>query len=175
MIKLTDEILNKYIDGDLDNITILEIREQIKNSEIDKKRLNALLAIHDELKKMKVIEVRNDFTSTVMAKLVNKVRSRKKDKFFIFSISSIFVVCSLAIIGYLIVTVVGTNVGGNAANQNIDNYVNYFVNVLASAKEFLTAKNISIIGSVFSFGLIITGYFFFESMRQSKRRLSKLH
>jgi hypothetical protein len=81
----------------------------------------------------------------------------------------------LAIIGYLLVTVVGSNVGGNAANQNIDNYVNYIVNILATAKEYLTAKNISIIGSVFSLGLIITGYFFFENLRQSKRRLSKMH
>ena len=110
-----------------------------------------------------------------MAKLVKKVRSRKKDKLFIFSISSIFVVCSLAIIGYLIVTVVGSNVGGNAANQNVDNYVNFFVQMFSSVKELLTAKNISIIGSVFSFGLLITGYFFFENLRQSKRRLSKMH
>ena len=175
MIELTDEILNKYIDGELERDIMQQIREQLKNSEIDKKRFITLQAIHNELKKIKEIEVKKDFTSLVMAKLVKKVRSRKKDKLFIFSISSIFVVCSLAIIGYLIVTVVGSNVGGNAANQNVDNYVNFFVQMFSSVKELLTAKNISIIGSVFSFGLLITGYFFFENLRQSKRRLSKMH
>jgi hypothetical protein len=175
MIELTDEILNKYIDGELDYEVIREIQEQINSSEIDKKRFTALQAIHNELNKIKLFEVKDDFTSKVMSKLVKKVKARKEDRLFIFSISSIFVVCCLAIIGYLLVTVVGSNVGGNAANQNIDNYVNYIVNILATAKEYLTAKNISIIGSVFSLGLIITGYFFFENLRQSKRRLSKMH
>ena len=33
MILLNDEILNKYIDGELDKVTLSEVREQLKNSE----------------------------------------------------------------------------------------------------------------------------------------------
>ena len=175
MIELTDDILNKYIDDDLNIDVVKQIHEQLNNSEIDRKRLTALQAIHNELKQIKTIEVKNNFTSTVMAKLLKKVKAKKKDRYFIFSISSIFVLSSLAIIGYLLITVVGSNSGGNAASQNLDNYVNYFIRFLSSLKELFTAKNISIIGSIISLGLLITGYFFFENLRQSKRRLSKLH
>jgi len=175
MIELTDEILNKYIDGELEIDIIQQIREQLKNSEFDNKRFIALQAVHNELKKIKEIEIKKDFTSLVMAKLVKRVKSGKKDRIFIFSISSVFVIICLAIVSYLLISFSGADTGGNAASQSIDNYVNYFVQMFSSVKELLTAKNISIIGSVFSFGLLITGYFFFENLRQSKRRLSKLH
>ena len=175
MIELTDEILNKYIDGELDSGVMMQVQEQLKNSEIDKKRLAILQAIHKELKKIETIEVKNDFTSLVMDKLIRKVKAKKKDRLFIFSISSIFLVSSLAIIVYSLVLIAGSSTGGNADSQNINNYINYFVHILTSVKNLLTSQNISIIGSIFSFGLLITGYFFFENLRQSKRRLSKLH
>ncbi len=175
MIELTDEILNKYIDRELESGDMRRVQEQLKNSEIDRKRLAALQAVHKELKKMKTIEVKNGFTSLVMDKVIRKVKAKKKDRLFIFSVSSIFLILSLAIIGYALVLIVGSSTGGNADNQSINNYINYFVHILNSAKELLTSQNISIIGSIFSLGLLITGYFFFENLRQSKRRLSKLH
>ena len=42
MIELTDEILNKYIDGELERDIMQQIWEQLKNSEIDKKRFITL-------------------------------------------------------------------------------------------------------------------------------------
>ena len=53
MNKLSDEILNKYIDGELDHSSLLHVNEVLSNSLDDKKRLQALLVIHNELKKIK--------------------------------------------------------------------------------------------------------------------------
>ena len=66
--------------------------------------------------------------------------------------------------------------GGSAQNtRDIDNYVNFISKISTSIKGLLTSKNISIVGSILSFGIIITGYLFFENQRQIKRNLSKLH
>ncbi len=175
MIQLSDEILNKYIDGELEQSMLVEIREQLKDSEKDRRRLAALQTVHRELANLKSYEVSNDFTAKIMFKLRKNVMVTKKDRYFIFSVSSIFIIISLIIIGYMLAWTVSQNSGPNSLTNNIDNYANYFVNVFSSIKSFLTAKNISIIGSIFSFGIIISGYIFFENLRQTKRRLSKLH
>jgi len=48
---LSDEILNKYIDGDLDYASLKHVNEVLSSSVEDKKRLQALLAVHNQLKK----------------------------------------------------------------------------------------------------------------------------
>lgn len=173
MIQLSDEILNKFIDGELDQAAMNEVRQQLKNSEIDMQKLLALQSVHRELSNLKLYEVSNDFTAKILFRLKKNVRASRKDRFFIFSISSIFIIGSLIVIGLILSSITGKNSGIEAATQNIDNYVNYFVAALESVRKFLDAKNISIIGSIFSFGIIISGYVFFENLRQTKRRLSK--
>ena len=175
MIQLSDEILNKYIDGELEEFVLLQIQEQLKNSELDRRRLAALQTVHSELAKIKSYQVSEDFTASIMFKVRKNLKVARKDKYFIFSIVSIFVVISLIIIGYLIDWTAGQNSSINSITQNINNYVDGFVNAVSPIKDFLTAKNMSIIGSIFSFGIIISGYIFFENLKSTKRRLGKLH
>ncbi len=174
MNQLSDEILNKYIDGELSQSELIEIREQLRNSEEDKNKLAALQRVHTELGKLEIYEPRSDFSAVIMAKIRKNAAKVKKDKYFIFSVSTIFLLICLAIFGYVFALAVST--GSNAAStSSIDNYINYLTNILESFKDILSAKNISIIGSVFSFGIIITGYIFFENLRHTKRNLGRLH
>ncbi len=173
MIQLSDEILNKFIDGELDQATMNEVRQQLKNSEADTQKLSALQNVHRELGNLKLYEVSNDFTSKLLFKLKKNAKASRKDRFFIFSISSIFIIGSLIIIGLILSAIAGKSSGAETVTLNIDNYVNYFASAIESIRVFLNAKNISIIGSIFSFGIIISGYVFFENLRQTKRRLSK--
>jgi hypothetical protein len=175
MILLSDEVLNKYIDGELDTITLNQVRDQLKISKEDRIRLLALQKVHKELGGLKGYEISPEFTLAVMSKLRKKVSAVKKDRFFIFSILSFFGVICLIILGYLFVILIGQ---GNAIENNlqsINNYFNYAKEALSPIKNVMTSKNISIIGSVLSFGIIISGYLFFENQRHSKRRLSKFH
>lgn len=175
MIQLSDEILNKYIDGELDQLSLNEVKEQLRNSGEYRKRLAALQQVNSELGRLKVFETSGDFTSKLIDKLRKNSLTVKKDRFFVFSISTIFMIFCLAVIGYIFAIAVSSAGSGSTSANAIDSYINYFTGILESIRDILSAKNISIIGSVFSFGIIITGYIFFENLRQTKRRLSKLH
>ena len=49
MNKLSDEILNSYLDGELDNQKRKEVEEILRNSEDDRKTFNALKLVHNHL------------------------------------------------------------------------------------------------------------------------------
>ncbi len=174
MIQLNDEILNQYIDGELNQAALIEVKELLKKSDDGRRRLAALQRVHGELGKIKIYETGADFTSLLMAKIRKNAISIKKDRYFVFSISTIFMIISLAIIGYVFTIAVGSSSSGSMSTNSIDYYINYFTNALETVRNILSAKNISIIGSIFSFGIIITGYIFFENLRHAKRRLSRL-
>ncbi|MGD1006570.1 MAG: hypothetical protein ABR980_04990 [Ignavibacteriaceae bacterium] len=174
MIELSDEILNNYIDDELDQYKLSEVREQFKNSESDRLRLAMLQRVHRELGKLESFEVSGNFTSIIMSKLQKKSKVVRKDRFFMVSISSIFFIILLAVMGYLFIMSFN-NAGGSTQNvPDINNYFSIITNVSSSIKGLMTPKNISIIGSILSFCIIITGYLFFENQRQAKRNLSKL-
>lgn len=173
MKNLNDEILNKYIDGELDHKTVNEVNELLLRSEKYKTKLQLLQSVHDELKKIKEEETSLDFTSKVMSKIKKKVKTRAKDKYFILSISTIFILTSLAIIIYILNALI-KNVSTNSSSINMwDDYINFITANLQLLRSFLSPNNISVIGSIFSFGIIIIGYIFFENLRTSKRRLSR--
>ena len=52
MIELNDDILNKYIDGELDNNLVHQVKIQLESSTEDMKKYKALLSIHNELRRL---------------------------------------------------------------------------------------------------------------------------
>ena len=63
MSLLSDEILNEYLDGELDKKQSSEIEEILNKSENDRKRFSALKLIHKELSLMPEDKVSVDFTN----------------------------------------------------------------------------------------------------------------
>jgi hypothetical protein len=175
MIELNDEILNKYLDGELSEIELNEIRERLKSSEHDRLRLAMLQKVHSELGRLEALKLRDDFTSLVMSKVQKDVKFAHKDKFFMLSVFSVFFIIIAGILGYLLVLSIHSTGGSTQDVQNFNNYVNYITDISGSIKRLMTPKNISVIGSILSFGVIISGYLFFDTQRQSRRNLSKLH
>ncbi|MDR3627972.1 MAG: hypothetical protein P4L45_14105 [Ignavibacteriaceae bacterium] len=174
MIELNDEILNKYLDGELNGTELNEIRERLKNSEHDRLRLAMLQKVHSELGRLEAFKLPDDFTSLVMSKVQKEAKYAQKDRFFVFSVFSVFFIIIAGIIGYLLVLSIHSTGGSTQDVQNFNNYVNFVTVLSGSIKELMTPKNISVIGSILSFGVIISGYLFFENQRQSRRNLSKL-
>ncbi len=52
MIEITDELLNRYIDGELSSLEVKEVDEVILKSTEARKKLRALQLVHNELMKM---------------------------------------------------------------------------------------------------------------------------
>ncbi len=80
---LPDEILNKYLDGELDTQKSAEVEELLKNSEADRKRFNVLKLIHEELSLIEEDKVPNSFTNRVMANISKKFVLPRQQNYFI--------------------------------------------------------------------------------------------
>ncbi len=175
MKNLDDEILNEYIDGELDGRTKEEVNEALLNSEENLGRLHSLRIVHEQLRMLKEEETSADFTSKLMVRVRKNYKARKEDKYFVLSIFSFMLVICLGIIAYVFSAIVQHTGAGSASVNIINNYLNYFTNNLESINSFLTPKNVSIIGSIFSFGMIITAYIFIDNLRNTKKSLDRLH
>ena len=160
MKTLSDDILNKYIDGELSRYEMREVEETIKNSREDRIELNALQNTNRSLRKLTLLEVKSNFTSLVMNKIQRSLRSRQEQKKFIVGVVSIFLVMCLAIVGIVgFETFRSFNPGTSDA---IRESVQYISSVTEFISKIMNSRNISIVGGVFSFGLIISAWFFFD-------------
>ena len=160
MKKLSDEILNKYLDCELSRDDIKEVEDAIQNSREDRIRLNALREADRSLRNLKVPEIKSNFTSLVMDKIQKSIRSRQEQKKFIIGVISVFIIMCLAIVG-----IVGFEIIRNY-NPGAPTLLKDSIKYVTSASEFiatlLNSKNLSVVGSAFSLGLIISAWFFFD-------------
>lgn len=175
MNRLDDDILNKYIDGELDSAAFDEVSRILSSSEEDNRRFLALQRVHEELKNSEIPEVSGSFTASIMAKIKVKSKARNKDSAFVITIGSVFVGACLLIIGYILFNLPGGQAAGSSSGTDLKNYLNMFMAAFESLSKLLTSTNISILGSVISFGLLISGYFFFESIKHTKNGFGKIH
>jgi hypothetical protein len=167
MIELNDNILNKYIDDELDSSLAQQIKIQLESSPEDMNKYKALLFIHNELRRLPVDDVSPNFTANLMLKIQRSLKSKKEQNLFVISILSFFFLISLGIIGYLLANYIFTaEPGSSDAITQLTQRSEEFVTLL---RNFFSKGNISIIGSIFSFVLLISGYFFYESVRHSKQ------
>ncbi len=167
MIELNDDILNKYIDGELDTSLAKQVKVQLGVYSEDMKKYKALLLIHNELKRLPVEEVSSNFTTNLMLKVQRSLKSKKEQKFFIISVLSLFSLICLGIIGFLIANYIFT--AEPTSPDLIAQFTEKSNNFVTLLKNVFSKGNISIIGSVFSFALLISGYFFYESVKHSKQ------
>lgn len=167
MKTLSDEVLNKYIDGELSRDEMKEAEEVIKNSKEDRLRLNALQNIDRSLRNLTIREVESNFTYLVMKRIERSLRSKQEQKIFIVSIVSIFILMCFAIIG-----VVGFEIIKNF-NPETSTVIKDSIKYVTSTSQMITtifnSRNISIVGGVFSFGLIISAWFFFDYSRMLRK------
>lgn len=171
MSMLSDEMLNKYLDGELEPGKIKEVESILKESEPDRKRLNALKLVHDNLALIKEDEVSGDFTFRLMTKLNKKFVLPKGQKYFIVFVSLFILLICLGVLGYVISIILSAPVAQSQSPQVMETVQNVSNGIISEMKKIFSGTNLSIIGSIISFGLIISGYLFFEKQKQMKARL----
>ncbi len=167
MIELSDDLLNKYIDGELDKSIMNQVKIKLESSAKDMMNYKALLSIHNELKIMSPEVVSPNFTSTLMLRVQRSLKSKKEQNFFIVLVLSLFFLICLGIIGYVLANYIFTAESSSGMFTEISVHPENLITLL---RNFFSKGNISIIGSIFSFILLITGYFFYDSIKQAKQR-----
>ena len=173
-MKIKDEILNKYLDGELNREEADQVKREILESMELKKKLNALKLIHDNLYKIKEDEVSQGFTERVMSRVVRKrFVVPKQQKYFIVSVASFIALLCLIIFGVSISAVISSASSSIGETKSIVDSMTVLSNGLIKFIEKLfSGQGLSIIGSIFSIIIVISGYFFFEMQKRTKTNFS---
>lgn len=174
MRKITDEILNRYLDGELNEIDSAEIRDTINSSEEVKKRYKALSSVHDSLKSLEPDKTSKNFKEKVMNRLKSRTVVPKQQKYFILSMVVISSVLCLIILGFVIGTVLASAPASPGPATTIEAVDKFSDSLIYYVNDIFSGRSLSIIGAVFSLLIIITGYFFFENQKKAKVNLSCL-
>jgi len=102
MIQITDELLNKYLDSELNREQAEQVKSAIRNSEELQRKFNALKLVHDNLSIIKEDEVSPGFTDKLMKQIVKRSVVPKQQKYFIASVATFITLLCLVIFGFSI-------------------------------------------------------------------------
>ena len=174
MINITDDILNKFIDNDLDRETYQAVKEQLNKSPEDLNRLNELQKIHVGLRSLNADEVNEQFTTNIMQRILKKSKVKNSDKNFILSIASFIGLIILVLIGVAFSQIINS-VSSSSTVSYGDKITSFVSEIISVVNNVFTSKSISIFGMVVSLGLIISIFTLYENHKRTKDSLSKLN
>jgi len=173
MNQITDEIFNKYLDGELSASESKQVKAALHSSQDLQRKFNALKIIHDNLSGLKEDELNSDFTDRLMKKIVKRSTVPKQQKYFIASIVSFITLLCLVIFGFSISAILSASSSTTSNTQSIlDSVTGLSEGLVRSLQQLFSGAGMSIIGSIFSLIILISGYFFFEMQKRSKANLS---
>ncbi len=168
MKNINDELLNKYLDDELDREEKDLVKVAIENSSKVKKKYDALIKIHNLLKNIDEESPSIDFTKLVMKKINSKSAIDRQQKYFLLSVLSMLGLIILGVVGYALYQVI-SSMQPIQSSEIVTNYSkdlgDYFSNLFGQ-------KNLAIFGSVLSFVMLISGYFLYDYQKHSKKNFS---
>ena len=173
MIQITDKILNKYLDGELSREESEQVKAGLRTSEELQRKYNALKFVHNKLSNLKEDEVSPGFTDSLMKQIVKKKFALpKQQKYFIASVATFITLLCLVIFGFSISAIISSASASTGDSKSVlDSVSNLTDSLVKTLKHLFSGSGLSIIGSIFSLLIIISGYFFFEMQKRTKANL----
>lgn len=174
MKKITDEILNDYIDNQLDGASIQELKMGLDNNEEALKKLKALKVVDNSLKNIDVIPAPAGFTNRIMSIIAKSSRKAvSKVSYFFVSVIGLFTVLIFAVMGFAYYSSARSipETDNSTSLNKISEYLTQFVSILQS---IFKNQNITTIGMILTLLLLISGYYLLESHKEFKNKLKNL-
>lgn len=168
MKNINDELLNKYLDDELSREEKDLVKTSIENSSEVKKRYEALLKAHNLFNSVEEESLSIDFTKLVMKKLNYKSAIAQQQKYFLLTILSLLGLIILGITGYAFYQVI-SSIQPIQSSEIVTTYSKDLGDYVSS---LFGQKNLTILGSVLSFIMLISGYFLYDYQKHSKKNFS---
>jgi cytochrome b subunit of formate dehydrogenase len=168
MNNINDELLNKYLDGELNREEKDLVKTLIESSLEVKKRYETLLKAHSLFNSVEEESPSIDFTKLVMKKLDNKSAIAQQQKYFLLSMLSLLGLIILGITGYALYQVISSI----QPIQSSEIVTTYSKGLGDYVSNLFGQKNLTIFGSVLSFIMLISGYFLYDYQKHSKKNFS---
>jgi hypothetical protein len=167
---MNDDLINRYIDGELSLSEKEEFDKQINSSPGLRKRLEAMQSLHGFLLTQKEESTSADFTMAVMKKITRSSSSLRSQNYFFAAVIGIFSLLCLFITGYLIAGILNSANESSLILPDISvPIISYIEGFTAKAVNLLNPKYFPIIGYLAASLVLLTGYISFENLRSLKK------
>ena len=173
MKKITDEILNKYMDNELSRSEVNELKKYIADNPSEIENLKALQLVNDVLYKMEYDSAPVNFTEKVMWSLNNVVNIKHRKNYFIRFVFSFFALTGIGLIISLL-----TFPAGEAEVQGgkgfLTSYLDKFNFNMPSLGNILSSDAVLVSGSTLILILLLTVYIVINSQKSLKNKIEQL-
>ncbi|MCX6170434.1 MAG: hypothetical protein NTX65_13895 [Ignavibacteriales bacterium] len=174
MSNVTDEILNKYIDGELDSSEVEMVKNEMEKDAKLIAKLQALRMVDNSLHQMEVEHTSGNFTDNVMKAIAAAKKAVKPSvNYFFITIISIF---SLGVVAVLIAAFQAykKNNSPSAIAPYADKAKELFNQNLTALQSIFSNPSVILVISVLSLVLLVTAYFTFESHKNFTKKLNSI-
>ncbi len=174
MSNITDDMLNDYIDNQLDSNSISNLNRNIMKDPDTLSKLKALKSVDRSLRDIPVTPAPEGFTARLMLKILAHSKSvvPKVNYFFISMIGLLSIaIMSIMIIAYAVIEKTEKEAGSISL---LDSVVNWLRDNTPKLLNFFTNSNVTTIGLLLSLILVTSGYYVLESHKEFKNKLKNL-
>ena len=172
-MNLSDELLNKYIDGELQGDELDEVQSLLSNEE-NFKRLKALQVVDQSLRKLEYDSAPAGITEKIMKAVFNSTQKIKlKKNYFAITINIIFVALIAAVLIYA-VSLANWNFSTTSFDVKLDNSLKSVKDTVPSFLSFFKNKTVMFWGSILSLILLLGVYYTVEAHKTFKKRLDNI-
>lgn len=171
MKKNIDELLNNYIDNQLTNEELEEVKNLLATDHQAMNKLNALRLVHNSLQKLETIPAPVGFTEHFMKVLKTAPIESRHNNYFFYSVVGFF---GILIVG--ITVFVFSSINYNFQSMDLSGYIEPVKSEIEknSTKVLSVFKNktVLMISSSMVLLLLILAYFGFESHKNLKKKIN---
>jgi hypothetical protein len=129
-IHLSEEQVNNYLDNPNFSDDSNSINEHIQNCDQCKTLFKELKSIHEELKKLSLLELKTDINTRIMKKVMVNLKRNRQHNGFLITIMTILISPIISLLYYVF-----SSSGSKADQQTVVNNINLYTNTIS---EFLT-------------------------------------
>lgn len=167
-MKLNDEMLNRYLDGDLSAEELSELKGALEEDEESLQGLKLYKFIEKEIPKLKVYSTPENFTLKVMNKISEGISLKyKKNNFFYYVLAS-FLTGIFAIIAFVIFN--PENISSD--KSFFDTAAGYIAKAIPSLSNLSFSNDaLLVIGTGLTLVFLLSSFFLFDTHKSIKQKI----
>jgi hypothetical protein len=174
MKKITDEILNDYIDNQLDSVSLSELKKDLADDEESLNKMKALKIVDETLRDLEVYEAPANFSEKVMNVITKSAKSIKpKMNYFFTGIISVFgiIIAGVLAAAWMIVAKQEPSSEKLQIVESVKQFVNDNLNTL---NKIFSNHQVLFAGGLLAAVLLLSAVVVFDSHKNFKNKLKSI-
>ena len=169
-MKITDEILNRYIDGELDKSDLEEFNAEMIENEDAMNKLKDMQMVNSALSKIETLRAPSNITVDVMKKILKKSDRFIKDKIFFRFVGVIFGILTTLLV------VFGLSSSGSKSGESplVEKSVSFMKSLVPDINFTIDTRYLLILSVSVSVILIAAVFYLYETHKQFNKKIKSL-